>query len=96
MMTIKDAKKILDEFDDNYNMPVLGRLFEDYNPYLVSDDFYLFMRDMNSKDLTLAEIYGHLANLGDTQDDLGPHFIHNLWVLIEALQKLDMEKGKSK
>ena len=96
MMTIKKVKQILDGFDDSYNMPVMGRLFDDYNPYLVSDDFYRFMRDMNSKDLTLAEIYGHLCSLGDTQDDLGPHFIHNLWVLIEALQKLDMKKGDGK
>ena len=95
-MKVAAAKKILDDLPDDYDIPVLTWLFEEKHPYLVSEDFHRFIEKMGERDLNMADIYHELAILGDSQDDLGTHFINNLWVLIETLQKLDGEKGDGK
>lgn len=85
-MTVADAKKVLDELPDEYDIPALTWLFEEKHPYMVSEDFHEFMNRMDRKKLNIMDIYDELATLGDSQDELGENFLTNLWKCIETIQ----------
>ena len=86
-MTVVEAKKILDDLPDEYDIPVLSWLFEEKHPYLVSNDFHQFMKRLDDKDLDIKDILWEMSVLGDSQESLGnKHFVNNLWKLIEFTQ----------
>lgn len=86
-MTVAEVKKVLDDLPDEYDIPVMSWLFrEDDGPYLVSEDFHRFMQRLNKEELDIKDILWEMEVLGDTQDNIGSNFCHNLWKVIEALQ----------
>lgn len=90
-MTVKDYIEKLKDYPEDTEIPVLSKLFSEDIPYMRSEEFYNFMKKLNSKEMNLGEIYNEMCLLGDAQDYYGDNVCHNLWVIIESLQKLPKE-----
>ena len=87
-MTVAEAKKVLADLPDEYEIPVLTWLFKENHPYLVSEDFHRFMERMDDRDLDIADICDELALLGDSQEYLGKgHLVNNVWKIVNYLQR---------
>ena len=87
-MTVAEAKKVLSDLPDEYEIPVLTWLFEENHPYLVSEDFLHFIEKMDEKDLDIKGICWELSLLGDSQEDLGKgHLVNNIWKIVNYLQR---------
>lgn len=87
-MTVAEAKKVLSDLPDEYEIPVLTWLFKENHPYLVSEDFLHFIEKMDEKDLYIKDICWELSLLGESQEDLGKgHLVNNIWKIVNYLQR---------